>query len=278
MNDLYEKIVSYKAEGKDMVLVTAVEKEGEGPVELGKKLLVVETGEFFGTVGGGALEYYAINKAKALIKSRTHLTEKYMLDKGKVTPETKTLPMVCGGVVTLFYEFIGVKNYVYIFGGGHVGQALVHVLKPLNFHLTVIDERKEIIEKFQGGDVVELSHFAPYIEKHGIKDNSFVVVCTPSHLHDYHVINKIIEMQLKPKYIGMMCSIEKLKDYLKETYQKFGKDIDLSNFYSPIGLDLGGGSPEDIALSIAAEILAIHYDKKGQKHMRETIDDHNRYW
>ena len=114
MNDLFEKIVSYKALGLDMVLITAVEKEGEGPVELGKKLLVVETGEFFGTVGGGALEHYAINKAKELIKSRSHLTEKYLLDKGKVIPETKTLPMVCGGIVTLFYEFIGVKNYVYI--------------------------------------------------------------------------------------------------------------------------------------------------------------------
>lgn len=278
MNDLFEKIVSYKASGLDMVLITAVEKEGEGPVELGKKLLVVETGEFFGTVGGGALEHYAINKAKELIKSRSHLTEKYLLDKGKVTPETKTLPMVCGGIVTLFYEFIGVKNYVYIFGGGHVGQALTHVLKPLNFHVTVIDERKEIIDQFKGGDAVVLSHFAPYIEKNGIKDNSFVVVCTPSHLHDYHVINKILEMKLKPRYIGMMCSIEKLKDYLKETYKRFGNDVNLNNFYSPIGLDIGGGSPEDIAISIAAEILSIHYDKKGQKHMRETIDDHNRYW
>ncbi len=278
MNDLYEKIVSYQAQGLDMVLVTAVEKSGEGPVELGKKLLVVETGVFFGTVGGGALEHYAINKAKELIKKREHFTEKYLLDKGKVTPEAKTLPMVCGGVVTLFYEFIGVKNYIYIFGAGHVGQALVKVLKPLNFHVTVIDERKEIIDEFEGGDVVVHQHFAPYIEEKGIKENSFVVVCTPSHAYDYHVINKIIELKLKPKYIGMLCSVEKLKDYLKETYKRFGKDVDLSNFYSPIGLDVGGGAPEDIAISIASEILAIHFNKKDQKHMRETIDDNNRYW
>ena len=76
----------------------------------------------------------------------------------------------------------------------------------------------------------------------------------------------------------MLCSADKLKIYLDETYKKFGKDINLSHFYSPIGLDLGGGSPEDIAISIAAEILAIHFGKKDQKHMRETIDDNHRYW
>jgi xanthine dehydrogenase accessory factor len=278
MIDLYSMIVANQALGIDMVLVTAIQKEGEGPVEVGKKLLVVETGEFFGTVGGGALEHYAIEKAKKLLKTRSHLTEKYLLDKGKVTPEAKTLPMVCGGIVTLFYEFLGVKNFVYIFGAGHVGQALVHVLKPLNFHLTVIDERKEIVDAFKGGDVVHHQHFAEFIEEKKIKDNSFVVVCTPSHTYDYHVINKIIELNLKPKYIGMLCSADKLKIYLDETYKKFGKDINLSHFYSPIGLDLGGGSPEDIAISIAAEILAIHFGKKDQKHMRETIDDNHRYW
>lgn len=278
MNDLYTKVVKYQSLGLDMVMITAVGKDGEGPVEVGKKLLVVETGEFFGTVGGGALEHYAIEKAKQLLKTRTHLTEKYLLDKGKIIPEAKTLPMVCGGTVTLFYEFLGVKNYVYIFGGGHVGQALVKVLKPLNFHLTVIDERKEIIDAFQGGDKVVHQHFAPYIEENGIKDQSFVVVCTPSHAYDYHVINKIFELKLKPKYIGMLCSFEKLKDYLKKTYERFGNDVDLNNFYSPIGLDLGGGAPEDIAISITAEILALHFDKKGQKHMRETIDDNHRYW
>lgn len=278
MIDLFSKIVDNQAKGIDMVLVTAIQKEGEGPVEVGKKLLVIETGEFFGTVGGGALEHYAIEKAKKLLKSRTHLTEKYLLDKGNVIPETKTLPMVCGGIVTLFYEFLGVKNFVYIFGGGHVGQALVSVLKPLNFHITVIDERKEIIDGFKGGDVIINQQFADYIEEKGIKENSFVVVCTPSHTYDYHVINKILELKLNPKYIGMLCSVEKLKLYLDETYKKFGSNVNLKNFYSPIGLDLGGGAPEDIAISIASEILAIHNNKKVQKHMRENIDDNNRYW
>ena len=278
MIDLFEKIVTYRAKGIDMVLVTAIEKSGEGPVEVGKKMLVLDTGASFGTVGGGALERYAQQRCRDVIASRTHLKEKYLLDKGKVEPETKTLPMVCGGTVTLFYEFVGVRNYVYVFGAGHVGAALVKVLAPLNFHITVIDERSDVIEAFNGGDVKIHSKFTDYIEKYGIKENSFVVVCIPSHLHDYHVINKIIEKKLKPKYVGMLCSLEKLKDYLDATYEQFGRDIDLSYFYSPIGLELGGGSPEDIAISIAGEILSIHHDIKQVRHMREKIDGSYRYW
>lgn len=278
MIDIYEKLIEYKQKHIDMVLVTAVEKEGEGPVEVGKKMLVVDEHTFFGTVGGGALEHYAIQKALMLIKKRSHLTEKYLLDKGKVFEHTKTLPMVCGGQVTLYYEFIGFRNRVYLFGGGHVGRALAQVLKPLQFYVIMIDERKPIVDAFVDAHEKHHMRFVDYLKEHGIKDDSLVVVVTPSHTSDYHVINQIIEQKLKPKYVGMMCSIEKLKDYLKETYQKFGHEIDLSRFYSPIGLNLGGGSPEEIAISIASELLAIEHGKLEIKHMREMLDDNHRYW
>jgi len=278
MIDIYEKLIEFKQKHIDMVLVTAVEKEGEGPVEVGKKMLVVDEHTFFGTVGGGALEHYAIQKALTLIKNRHHLTEKYLLDKGKVIEDTKTLPMVCGGQVTLYYEFIGFRNHVYLFGGGHVGRALAEVLKTLQFYVIMIDERKPIVDAFVDAHEKHHMRFIDYIKEHGIKEDSLVVVVTPSHTSDYHVINQIIEQQLKPKYVGMMCSIEKLKDYLKETYQRFGRDIDLSRFYSPIGLNLGGGSPEEIAISIASELLAIEHGKSEIKHMREMLDDNNRYW
>ena len=278
MVDIYEKIVWYKQNNQDVMLVTAVEKEGEGPVEVGKKMLVVDDHTFFGTVGGGALEHFAIKRSLELIKSRKHLTEKYVLDKGKIIDQAKTLPMVCGGTVTLYYEFIGFKNYVYLFGGGHVGQALARVLKPLHFHVTMIDERKPIVEQFEDAHETIHMRFVDYIQTHGLKDQSLVVVVTPSHTSDYHVMNQIIKDQLHPKYIGMMCSIEKLKDYLSETYKTYGTSLKLSNFYSPIGLNLGGGSPEEIAISIASELLAIEHDKTEIKHMRELVDDSHHYW
>lgn len=276
--DIFKLIAEYKQKNITMMAITAVKKDGAGPVEVGKKLLLFPDGESIGTVGGGAIEYYAQKKGLELLEKKQSLLETYVLDEGKVLPETKTLPMVCGGVVTLFYEYIGPKATIYIFGGGHVGQALVNVLKTMNYHITVIDERKPIIEKFNNADVLVNEAFVSFIEKDTIKDGDYIIVCTPSHKYDYHVINKILEKKLKPAYLGMLCSPDKIKGYLKSTYEKFGKDIDLSFFYSPIGLDTGGMTPEEIAISITAEILAITNKKSGHKHMRETLDDQDHYW
>ncbi len=276
--DIYEQILNYKKNGKDAVLVTAVEKMGEGPVAVGKKMLISEDNEGMGTVGGGCIEIFAREKCKEIIKDRKNLLERYLLDGDKVTPGVKTLPMVCGGVVTLFYEFLGSKAHIYLFGAGHVSQALANVLKTMDFHLTVIDNRGYVIEKFEGADRRHKMGFVDFIEKEGIKENSFVVVCTPNHKHDYHVVNKILKDKIKVKYMGMLCSPDKLKDYLDKTYETFGEKVNLDNFHAPIGLDLGGGSPEEIAISITSEILAISNGKKGHRHMRETIDDSHRYW
>lgn len=278
MSDLYDKIIEFKRQGIDFAIVTATEKSGAGPVDVGKKMIVTEDHHFFGTVGGGALEFYAVEKCREIIKGRSHLTERYYLSEGRVIPETKTLPMACGGIVTLFYEFVGPRQYVYIFGGGHVGAALAKAIRPLGFFVIVIDERAPIIEKFEGADQKFNMPFVDYITKNGIREGSYVVVCTPSHTNDYHVLNKILTDKLQPKYVGMLCSTEKIKTYLERTYASFGKDVDLSSFYSPIGLNLGGNTPEDIAVSISSEILALYHGRTDIKHMRENLDGDDCYW
>jgi len=276
--DLYQLIIENKQKNIPMMAVTAVEKKGFGPVEVGKKMIVLKDQSSYGTVGGGAIEYFAQKKAVELLKKRENLLETYLLDEGKIIEDTKTLPMVCGGEVTLFYEYIGPSETIYIFGAGHVAQALVNVLKTLNLHISVIDEREEVIKQFQHADMTYHMPFVQFIEDVGVIENSFVIVCTPSHKYDYHVINKLLELKIKPKYLGMLCSPDKIKSYLKSTYETFGKDIDLSFFYSPIGLDVGGNSPEEIAISIASEILAVSHGKEGHHHMREILNGQDRYW
>ena len=279
MSKVFDEMMRFKNRGESCILVTVVEKKGDGPVEIGKKMVVSETGEAFGTVGGGQIEYVARENCKELLKKRESFLEKYSLTGGKLVEDTTTLKMICGGIVTLFYEYIGVKNNIYIFGAGHVGQALTNVLNKMNYHITVVDDRKAVYEAFSGANLKVHKSFTDFIVEDGIKSDSMIVVCTPSHEHDYNVINKVIELGIKPVYMGMLCSPEKLMDYLKMTYEKFGEDINLKNFYSPIGLDTGGGSPEEIAISIAAEILALGYNKTGHKHMRESIKNAKyRYW
>lgn len=275
---IYDKISAYRKQNISLILVTAVSKEGSGPVEVGKKMIYLSTDIAYGTVGGGALEYYAREKCKDLLKTRNNLLETYYLQEGKVYSDAMTLPMACGGKVTLFYEYLGPKETIYVFGAGHVGQALVNVLKTMNFHVTVIDDREAVIKNFKNADILVNKPFVQFIEEEGLKTNSFIIVCTPNHKQDYHVINKVIELKIQPKYMGMLCSPEKLDEYLESTYKRFGKDLDLSYFYSPIGLDLGGGSPEEIAISITSEILAISNNKSNHSHMRSVCSGKNCYW
>jgi len=273
MIDIYQKINEYRRLGKDLVLVTVTEKEGMGPADVGKKMLVTEDNEAFGTVGGGAIEFYAREKAKKVIKERKSFSEKYILNDRDVYVEEEAikLNMACGGKVTLFYEFVGPKQHIYIFGAGHCGAALAKVLNPLGFHVTIIDERQVVVDALDDSiDQKVVSGFVDYIDKYGLKDNSYIVVCTPSHQNDYHVLNKILEKKIKPAYFGMLCSKKKIADYLARAYEEYGKDIDLSNFYSPIGLNIGGNSPEEIAISISAEILSVYYNKSEiNAHLRD---------
>ena len=277
--NIYELTHKYMNEGVPFVVISVVEKHGDGPVEVGKKLLLTIRDEAFGTVGGGALEYSAREYCKEIFKTKKSVTKTYLLNEGKVVKDATTLPMACGGKVTLFFEYIGPSEYVYVFGAGHVGQALVNILKTLNYHITVIDDREEVINRFEGADLLKHTSFAKYVEEFNMVKDSFVVVATPSHKYDYDVINKIIEKNVQLKYLGMLCSKRKLREFLDLTFKTHGRDIDLSYFYSPVGLDTGGGSPEEIAISIASEILAVSNNKEGHKHMREVhTDDSYRYW
>ena len=277
--NMYEHITELTKKGIPMVIVSVIDKIGAGPVEVGKKMLVTNTDKQFGTVGGGALEYSAREYCKTILETKKSVSKTYNLNEGEIVEGAETLPMECGGKVTLFFEYNGANEYIYIFGAGHVGQATTNILKTMNYHVTVIDEREAVINQFKGGDNVILSSFTDYIEEHGIKENSFVIVCTPSHKHDYNVINKVIEKKINVRYIGMLCSPQKLMDYIDKTYTQFGTNINLKNFYSPIGLNLGGGSPEEIAISITSEILAVSNGRENHNHMRGLIEnDSYHYW
>ena len=158
--------------------------------------------------------------------------------------------------------------------------ALGKILRPLGFHVTLIDDRASVIlEAKNCADLTFNEGFADFLDNHKVKENAYFVVSTPSHLHDFEVLDKMLEKKIKARYFGMLCSKKKISDYLDKVYAKYGRDIDLKNFYSPIGLDIGGDSPEEVAISIAGEILSIHYGKDDiNSHMRNKVDADKRYF
>lgn len=277
---IYETLEKYRKEGHDAILVTVTEKVGSGPVDIGKKMLFIDNGECFGTVGGGSLELYAKNKCLEILNKRESISEKYILSDEEVHIDNDAihLNMACGGKVTLFYEFIGFRQTVYIFGAGHCAKALTSILKSIGLFVIVIDYRQDILDENKEADLLVLSHFKDFVLEGRIKPHSMVVVATPSHTYDFEVLDAIITNKIELDYFGMLCSSSKISEYLSHLYDKYGRDIKLNNFYAPIGLDIGTSSPQDIAVSISAEILAILSNKYEVKHMRERLIGKLEYW
>ena len=147
MRSIYEDLLQLQKSGGEAILVTIVEKEGSGPLPTGAKMLVYPDERTAGTIGGGALERIAIERSAELLRDRqSHLQRYSLLDHHRVTEEEAT-GMICGGKVTLFYEYISSGTHLYIFGGGHVGQALAYHLRNLPFYVTVIDDRPGVEQR-----------------------------------------------------------------------------------------------------------------------------------
>lgn len=265
--DIFGKISALKERGELAVLITVVEKEGEGPVAVGNRMLLDDSGNLSGTVGGGALEHFAVEKARQILISGNNLLESYFLQEGKLVESGVSLPMACGGKVTLFYEKVGSGESVYIFGGGHVGAAVSRVLEMIGFYTHIIDERKEVLSALETGKQKHLCHFEEFIEKGKIDSNSWILVCTPSHQFDFEVVEAVLTHKIDPKYLGLLASGKKKKVLL----ERLGSESELNRdlFFCPVGLDTGGVSPNEIAISIAAEMMSVKYRKTGHLHLKD---------
>lgn len=271
MLNLYEALFQLQENGEQGVLVTVVEKEGSGPLPPGAKMLIYADGRSVGTVGGGTLERLAQEKAVDLLKTGQSLLQQYaLIDHHNVVETAQATDMVCGGRVTLFYEYLSPGPRLYLFGGGHVGQALVRHLQDLPYYVTVIDERAGIEDTVTGADRVIIGGYETALIDSPVPDGSFFVIATPAHDADYLVLKMIFSSAWNPRYVGLLASRTKSAKFVHDLREELGKGLDLSPLYTPAGLDIGGSSADEIAISIVAEIQAIRYGRREQKHLKPS--------
>ncbi|RKZ00278.1 MAG: hypothetical protein DRQ10_04520 [Candidatus Hydrothermota bacterium] len=267
--EIFERIAELRRQGKSCVLVTVVEKKGSGPAEVGRKMLVLPDGRFWGSVGGGTLEKLAIKKALEVNKLRRSTIHHYAFTENHdVVENAGRTGMVCGGNATLFFDYIGPKNYIYIFGAGHVGRAVARHLHGTGFFVTIIDNRKNVLEGLDVGDRIVHANYESALEGEDVPENGMFVVATHSHVFDVIALKRIFTAGWKPLYVGLLASKNKARTVVGKLIEELGEGLDLSRLYAPIGLDVGGKSPDEIAISIVAELLAVHYGKTEVKHLR----------
>ena len=268
MRDIYSEIVDLRNAGRTAVLVTVVAMKGHVPAELQGKMLVGEEGLLAGTVGGGAIEKRALAAARDVLASKNPLLKEYVLDDKPREGEAENTGMLCGGQVTLFYEYIGPATRVYLFGAGHIGRALQHYLAPLDFEVVLVDYRPEQLAGLDSphlragdgyGTLPDLPAFA----------DSYVVIATHSHTCDERILEQILAAGERPRYLGMVASRRKCRRMLANVRERVGEDVDLDWIHVPVGLHLGGNTPAAVALSITAEIQACRCGTTGHVHLRD---------
>lgn len=275
----FQKVLEFHNSGKPSVLLTVIQKNGDGPCSVGAKLLVSNDGSTFGTVGGGNVEFLAIKHALKLFATKksdllsfdmnpiTPSCEPFDLNQvNELFPLTVKTGMFCGGSATIFFEYISNSLPTYIFGAGHIGQALCAHLIPLGFSLNLLDSREEYLTPINECNNI-LVDYNDVFQNFQIPKESFVIIATPSHIHDYDVLKAIYKNNYNPTYIGLVASKKKvaiLKEKLKED---FGDSIDISNLFMPAGIHTGGNTPHEIAISIIAQMLSVKHSISGNKHM-----------
>jgi len=219
------------------------------------------------------LEYAAVKWAARVLPDKKSGLKKYLLspDNEIIDEEGEKTGMLCGGSITLFYEYIGSGARLYIFGAGHIGKALVYHLKNLDYYITLIDNRDGMVETIDGVQRRVTTEYKTALRDEDVPGDSFFIIATHSHALDYVVLKRIYEAGWSPKYIGLIASKRKAPLMIKQLTEEVGKDINLDIFYSPVGLAVGGASPDEIAISIISELQAVRYGKNGHKHMRIKI-------
>jgi xanthine dehydrogenase accessory factor len=244
-------------EGQEVALVTIVASTGSTPQRVGAKMLVYSDGRTVGTIGGGCYENDAFWKAREAIKARKPLNVRYELN-DDFAQETG---LVCGGQMEVFIEPVEASPEVYIFGAGHVGYHLAKMSHEVGFRVHVIDDREKFAntERFGEGIDVAVEHIPTWIEQHKLPPTAYAVIVTRGHTHDLDTLRALTAMQLR--YVGLIGSRAKVKRIYDELRRDGVSPETLKAVHAPIGLDIGAITPQEIAVSILAELIAVKHGK-----------------
>jgi xanthine dehydrogenase accessory factor len=238
---------------RDAVLATVVDARGSVPREAGARMIIFRDGQTRGTVGGGAIENRIIEEARAMkADAKPRMVS---LDLGK------DLGMKCGGAVSVFLEALSAAKRLVVFGGGHIGLALYTLAPLLAMQPVIVDERPDFCNasRFPGA---ELHPVLPEeaVERlcPGTRDHAVIV--THRHERDLECLRLLIECPLA--YIGMIGSRAKVETTLNALRSEGVGDEKLARVHAPIGLNLGGRTPGEIAVSIVSEIIAENHGSR----------------
>lgn len=261
MPSIYQALSELEKNNGSAALCTVVKSEGSTPRHVGSKMLVYPDGKFIGTVGGGDLEHRVLDEAWMAISDGHPRHLHY-----NMADPSRGDPGVCGGQVEVFVEPILPPPTLVVIGAGHVGKAVVHLAKWLGFRVAVCDDREEFCnpEATPEADEYYPVEMGKLTEKFKVTRQTYLVITSRGSSVDALGLPSLLET--KAAYIGVIGSRRRWATTVKALKEKGAADEKLARVHSPMGIELQAETPEEIAVSIMAEVLMVR-DKGTGKQM-----------
>ena len=265
--DLFEEIVKMRRAGQRGALATIVHTNGSIPSYESSRMLVREDGSILGTIGGGCVEADVWAAAKDVMERETprkmtfNLNHEASYDSG----------LICGGTLEVFVEPVLPQPVVYLFGGGHVSMAVAKTASAAGFGIVVVDDREAFAnrERFPMAQEVFTS-FEEAFEKVKPNANAYLVIVTRGHKEDMRVLAWAV--RTNARYVGMIGSRRKVISTYRALESEGFRPEEFERVFAPMGLEIGALSPEEIAVSITAELIAIRRNAGSAVHKKVAAE------
>ena len=256
---IYQALSEIEKNNSSAALCTVVRSEGSTPRHVGSKMLVYPDGKFVGTVGGGELESRVLQAALTSLKTASAQNLTYTM-----ADPSRGDPGVCGGTVEVFVEPILPTAMIVVIGGGHVGKAVVHLAKWLGFRVAVSDDRADFCnpESIPGADAYYPVPMAELPNQFQVTRQTYLVVTSRGSAIDAAGMPSLLESEAA--YIGVIGSRRRWLTTVKALKEKGVAEERIARVHSPMGLELNAETPEEIAVSIMAEILMLREKGTGR--------------
>ena len=261
--EVFEALTQALKRGEEAALVTIVSASGSTPQRVGAKMLVFPDGRTVGTIGGGCYENDAFWKAKDALQTRKPSLVKYDLNDDFAQENG----LVCGGQMQVYIEPLEATPHLYVIGAGHVGYHLGRLAHTIGFRTHVLDDREKFAsqERFPEAQDVIVDTIPDWLHRADLPSNAYVVVVTRGHTHDLDAMRALAARDLR--YLGLIGSKAKVKRIYDVLLAEGMPAECLRRVHAPVGLDIGAVSPEEIAIAILAELIAVRRGKIQDPHV-----------
>ena len=251
--NIYEEIVKLRQQARRGAVATIVNVRGSIPSFKTAKMLVRDDGSIVGTIGGGCVEAEVWQAAREVMESEKPRNLTFNLNQD---PKYDT-GLVCGGTLDIFIEPVLPPALLYIFGAGHVSVNLYKVAQNAGFDVIVVDDRDAYAnrDRFPHANEVMAEDFDQAMARLTPNESSYIVIVTRGHRDDMRVLRWAV--QTRARYVGMIGSKRKTIAIFKELQREGLPAQRFERVHAPVGLDIGAVTPEEIAVSITAELIAV---------------------